>query len=74
MRNTAHTQTDADFTVSIDGGKTFENEPVKRLVVDEQGKKLERLIPPSEYTHVRWILKQPVINRIYPAFYLPYLG
>ena len=60
MSNTAHTQTDADFTVSIDGGKTFENEPVKRLVVNEQGKKVEKIIPPSEYTHVRWILKQPL--------------
>jgi hypothetical protein len=46
--------------VSIDGGKTFEGEPVKRMVENEQGKKVEKIIPPSEYTHVRWVLQQPL--------------
>lgn len=60
MGDTASTKADADFTVSIDGGKNFESEPVKRLVVDARGKKVEKVIPPSEYTHVRWMLKQPL--------------
>lgn len=60
MGDTAATKAAADFKVSIDGGKTFESEPVKRMVENEQGKKIEKIIPPSEYTHVRWILKQPL--------------
>lgn len=60
LGSTAATQADSSFTVSIDGGKTFENEPVKRMVENEQGKKVEKVIPPSEYTHVRWTLNQPL--------------
>jgi uncharacterized repeat protein (TIGR01451 family) len=60
LDNTAVTQAASDFMVSIDGGKTFEGEPVKRMVENEQGKKVEKIIPPSEYTHVRWILNQPL--------------
>lgn len=60
MDATASTKADSNFTVSIDGGKTFESEPVKRMVENEQGKKVEKIIPPSEYTHVRWTLKQPL--------------
>ena len=60
LGETANTQAASDFTVSIDGGKTFEGEPVKRMVENEQGKKDEKVIPPSEYTHVRWIMKQPL--------------
>lgn len=58
MAKTASSADNADFQVSIDGGKTFESEPVKRVVTDEQGKKIEKVIPPSEYSHVRWTLKQ----------------
>lgn len=60
LGDTAKTRADTDFQVSIDGGKTFEGEPVKRMVENGQGKKVEKIIPPSEYTHVRWILKQPL--------------
>lgn len=45
----------ANFEVSIDGGKTFEGEPVKRMVKDETGQEVEAVIPPAQYTHVRWM-------------------
>lgn len=46
----------ANFVVSIDGGETFEREPVKRMVVDAQGRKKQVIISPEKYTHVRWNL------------------
>ena len=58
LANTANTKAETSFQVSIDGGKTFESEPVKRTVLDEKGKKVEKVIPPSEYTHVRWTMKK----------------
>lgn len=60
MAKTAAAAAQADFVVSIDGGKNYEAEPVKRVVTDEKGKKVEKIIPPSEYSHVRWNLKQPL--------------
>ena len=48
--NTAVAPVDAKFEVSVDGGKTYESEPVTRSV---KGKKV--IIPASQYTHVRWI-------------------
>lgn len=46
----------ANFVVSIDGGQTFEGEPVKRVVTDAQGRKKTVVIGPEKYTHVRWNL------------------
>ena len=48
--DTAHAPVDAAFEVSIDGGKTFEGEPVKRIVEN-----VETIIPASQFTHVRWM-------------------
>jgi uncharacterized repeat protein (TIGR01451 family) len=45
------------FMVSIDGGKTFESEPVKRMVKGADGKMIEKVIPASKYTHVSWAPK-----------------
>ncbi len=54
----AYTAAKAELLVSIDGGKTFEKEPVKRMVKDAAGKKVQKIIPPAEYTHVRWNMKE----------------
>ena len=51
----AKTQVAATFEVSIDGGKTFESEPVKRMRKSANGEMIEVIIPASEYTNVRWI-------------------
>jgi hypothetical protein len=56
----AFTQAKANLQVSIDGGKTFETEPVKRMVTDANGKKVQKIIPPSVYTHLRWTMKEPL--------------
>lgn len=44
---------DAKFTVSIDGGETFETVPVMREVMKD-GKKEKVVIPPSEYDMLAW--------------------
>lgn len=48
----------ARFTVSIDGGKTWDKEPVKRNRKTADGKTEEYIVPTSQYTHVRWTAKE----------------
>lgn len=45
----------ASFEVSIDGGLTFEEEPVVRIETQTNGTKKEVVISPEQYTHVRWL-------------------
>lgn len=56
----AFTQARAKLQVSIDGGKTYEAEPVVRIITDASGKQVRKVIPASEYTHVRWHMQQPL--------------
>ena len=51
------TDVTADFEVSIDGGKTFETEPVLRIETRADGSQIEITIPPEQYTHLRWNAK-----------------
>lgn len=44
----------SNVLVSIDGGKKFEKEPVRRLRTMANGKKKMVVIPAEKYTHVRW--------------------
>lgn len=44
----------AVFEVSIDGGKTFETEPVVRYEKQPDGELKQIIIPPERYTHLRW--------------------
>lgn len=60
LSKSAVTAAKAQLQVSIDGGNKFESEPVKRIVTDANGKKIEKIIPPSQYTHLRWTMKQPL--------------
>ncbi|MCB1619132.1 MAG: DUF11 domain-containing protein [Thiothrix sp.] len=60
MPQSARTQAKAQLQVSIDNGRTFESEPVRRMITDKNGRKVEVIIPPSEYSHVRWIMKEPL--------------
>ncbi len=59
LGNTNKTLIDSDFVVSVDGGKTFESEPVKREIIKD-GKKIEVIVPPEKYTAVRWVPKRPI--------------
>lgn len=50
----AYTETRSNLHVSIDGGKTFEKEPVKREKKMPDGSVETVIIPASQYTHIRW--------------------
>lgn len=54
VSDTATTDVTARFRVSIDGGITFEEEPVVREVVKENGEVSEQVVPAEQYTHVQW--------------------
>lgn len=56
---TNNTKVNSEFVVSIDGGKTFEQEPVKRIVMKD-GKEVEVIIPPEKYTSIRWMPNTPI--------------
>ena len=51
------TRVKSQRVVSINGGKTFEKEPVTRLKVMKDGSKKVVTIPAEQYTHVRWKTK-----------------
>jgi len=55
LSNSANAQQVASLQVSIDGGETFESEPVKRTVVKENGEVVEQIISPEKYTHIQWV-------------------
>lgn len=59
VSGTNNTKIKSDFVVSIDGGKTFEAEPVKRMVMKD-GKEVEVIIPPEKYTAIRWMPSVPI--------------
>lgn len=68
IAKSARSQAKAALEVSIDGGKTFEKEPVKRVITNEAGKKVETIIPPEKYTHVRWIMQEPLAAKTTQQF------
>ena len=57
LSNSANSQQVASLRVSIDGGETFEPEPVKRTVVKANGEVVEQIVPAEEYTHIQWVPK-----------------
>ncbi len=54
VSNTANADVNAALLVSIDGGKTYETEPVIRLETKESGEVVEKVIPAEQYTHLKW--------------------
>jgi len=60
VSNTANSDVDASLLVSIDGGKTFETEPVVRLETKKSGEVVERVIPASKYTHIKWKVEKAI--------------
>ena len=54
LADSARGATAADLLVSIDGGETFEPEPVVREIRGADGELREVVIPPERYTHLRW--------------------
>lgn len=66
--NSAKTAVQANLLVSIDGGKTFEAEPVKRKVRNAKGQEEVKIIPPSEYTHLRWKSNEKLASKASQLF------
>ena len=54
----ASTDVSASFEVSIDGGRSFEREPVTRVETQADGSQKEVVVPPSRYTHLRWAVDE----------------
>ena len=50
----------ARFEVSVDGGESFEPEPVTRIETRPDGSQAEVVVPPEQYTHVRWVPAEPL--------------
>jgi uncharacterized repeat protein (TIGR01451 family) len=48
------------FEASVDGGSSWHREPLLRQVTLPDGSRKEENIPPSEYTHVRWLSADPL--------------
>ena len=60
VADSAASMTTGAFQVSIDDGKNWEGEPVVRQRINDQGQLEEVIIPPAEYTHVRWVAQRPL--------------
>lgn len=58
VANSAITDVRGDLRVSVDGGNSYEAEPVKRTRTLPDGTVEEYIIPPSSYTHVSWNVKE----------------
>jgi len=54
---------EALFEVSIDGGESFESEPVKRVETQADGSQIEVVVPPEQYTHVRWVASEELTSK-----------
>jgi len=60
VAESAATPVKSQFEASIDGGKTWEHEPIKRLRKTAEGKLRMTDIPVSEYTNIRWLAENPI--------------
>jgi uncharacterized repeat protein (TIGR01451 family) len=63
LANTATTGVSAMRLVSIDGGKTFEKEPVKREKKMADGRVKTVVISASKYTHIRWKASDTLVSK-----------
>jgi uncharacterized repeat protein (TIGR01451 family) len=53
----------ATFQVSIDGGASFEGVPVVRYETQADGTEKKIVIPPEQYTHVRWVADEELPSK-----------
>jgi len=57
---TAKADVEASLLVSVDGGKSFQPEPVIRTETKTNGEVVEVVVPPSEYTHLKWLASSAI--------------
>ena len=62
LGDSAKSESASDLQVSIDQGKSWHNEPVIRIAVDEYGVSREEIVPTSQYTHIRWTAVAPLAS------------
>ena len=60
LPGSAHCGLPHDLMVSIDGGVTWDKEPVMRIRKDGDGVEKQVIVGSKEYSHIRWIPKQPI--------------
>lgn len=60
LEKSAKTAVPSRFEVSIDNGKTWQMPPVKREYKDKEGNRVSQVVPVSEYTHLRWVVNNPI--------------
>ena len=54
VADTDNASVNADFTVSAGADDDFQAEPYVRLVTDENGNQQEEVVPPEDYSRLRW--------------------
>lgn len=59
LENTATVSNEANLLASWDFKRSFGSTPLKRKVTRE-GKTVEELVPASEYTNLRWVIRTPL--------------
>jgi len=63
LANTATTPVASQRLVSIDGGISFEKEPVERQQKMADGRVKTVVIPASKYTHIRWKASDSLVSK-----------
>ena len=69
VSDTANADVQAQLLVSIDGGKTFEPEPVIRTETKSTGEVVEKIIPAEQYTHLKWKAENAITAQGGTQFY-----
>ena len=64
VAKSASSQVPNEFMVSIDGGKTWDQEPVRRMKKGDSGQQEEVVIGPDNYTHLRWVALEPLAPKV----------
>ncbi|HOC58383.1 MAG TPA: hypothetical protein PKN70_00410 [Smithellaceae bacterium] len=52
---------DAEVTCSTDSGKSWQKPPLTMQITKPDGTKTVQPVPAEKYTHIRWIIKKPVL-------------
>jgi uncharacterized repeat protein (TIGR01451 family) len=79
LGNSATSDVTHAFEASIDNGNSWHSEPLMRKVTQADGSETEEVVPPEDYTHVRWKATESIASNgnqeyRYRVFVLPTEG
>jgi len=79
LGNSATSDVTHAFEASTDNGNSWHSEPLMRKVTQADGSEKEEVVPPDEYTHVRWKASESIASNgsqeyRYRVFVLPTEG